>query len=173
MHRQSETRAGNHRRHTRTRNASLPTQANHTARGARKQPPNQGAIHAFCLLVPLQPTGAQSTLQRDATLRKAEASRNKRRKPPKAHTYTINASALTEAHSATRATNSNPPARPLHMHLTNTPGAQNDASWSHLLKTNTPHTHHTAPCATEAPPTNTAARQPSRARQGPAQRTYN
>ena len=38
--------AGNHRRHTRTRNASLPTQANHTARGARKQPPNQGTIHA-------------------------------------------------------------------------------------------------------------------------------
>ena len=32
--------------HTRTRNASLPTQANHTARGARKHPPNQGAIHA-------------------------------------------------------------------------------------------------------------------------------
>ena len=46
MDRQSETRAGKHRRHTRTRNASLPTQANHTARGARKQPPNQGAIHA-------------------------------------------------------------------------------------------------------------------------------
>ena len=39
MHRQSETRAGNHQSHTRTRNASLPTQANHTARGARKQPP--------------------------------------------------------------------------------------------------------------------------------------
>ena len=46
MHRKSETRAGNHRRHTRTRNASLPTQANHTARGARKHPPNQGALHA-------------------------------------------------------------------------------------------------------------------------------
>ena len=47
MHRQSETRAGNHhQRHTRTRNASLPTQANHTARGARKQPPIQGTIHA-------------------------------------------------------------------------------------------------------------------------------
>ena len=46
MQRQSETRAGNHERHTRTRNASLPTQANHIARGARKQPPNQGAIHA-------------------------------------------------------------------------------------------------------------------------------
>ena len=41
-----ETRAGNYQRHTRTRNVSLPTQANHTARGARKQPPNQGAIHA-------------------------------------------------------------------------------------------------------------------------------
>ena len=33
-------------RHTRTRNASLPTQAKHTTRGARKQTPNQGAIHA-------------------------------------------------------------------------------------------------------------------------------
>ena len=48
MHRQSKTRAGNHRRHTRTRRTSLPAQANHTARGARKQPPNQGAIHAAC-----------------------------------------------------------------------------------------------------------------------------
>ena len=46
MHMQTETRAGNHQRHTRTRNASLPTQANNTAHGARKQPPNQGAIHA-------------------------------------------------------------------------------------------------------------------------------
>ena len=46
MYRQSETRAGKHRRHTRTRKASLPTQAKNTARGARKQPPNQGAIHA-------------------------------------------------------------------------------------------------------------------------------
>ena len=46
MYRQSETRAGKHRRHTRTRNASLPTQANDTARGARKQSPNQGATHA-------------------------------------------------------------------------------------------------------------------------------
>ena len=42
MHRQPETRARNHRTHTRTRNASLPTQANHTARGARKHLPNQG-----------------------------------------------------------------------------------------------------------------------------------
>ena len=52
MNRQSETRAGNHRRHTRTRNASPPTQASNTARGARKQPPNQGTIHAasvFCV----------------------------------------------------------------------------------------------------------------------------
>ena len=46
MYRQSETRVGKHRRHTRTRNASLPTQANNTARGARKQPPNQRTIHA-------------------------------------------------------------------------------------------------------------------------------
>ena len=45
-HRESETRAGNHQKHTRTRNISLPTQANHTARGARKQPPKQGATHA-------------------------------------------------------------------------------------------------------------------------------
>ena len=46
MYRQSETRAENQRRHTRTRNASLPTQGNNTARGARKQPPNQGTVHA-------------------------------------------------------------------------------------------------------------------------------
>ena len=46
MHRQSEPRAGNHPRHTRTRNVSIPTQANHTVRGARKQPPNWGATHA-------------------------------------------------------------------------------------------------------------------------------
>ena len=46
MHRQSKTRAGNHQRHARTRKASPPTQANHSTRGARKQPPNQGAIHA-------------------------------------------------------------------------------------------------------------------------------
>ena len=51
MHRQSETRAGNHRRHTRTRNASLPTQANHTARGARKQPPNW-ALHMQLAKIP-------------------------------------------------------------------------------------------------------------------------
>ena len=46
MYRQSETRAGNHQRHARARNASSPTQANNTARGARTQPPNQGTIHA-------------------------------------------------------------------------------------------------------------------------------
>ena len=46
MQRQSEPRAGNHQRHTHTRNASLPTQANHTVRGARKQPPNWDATHA-------------------------------------------------------------------------------------------------------------------------------
>ena len=39
MYRQSESRAANYRRHIRTRNASLPTQANHTARGARKKHP--------------------------------------------------------------------------------------------------------------------------------------
>ena len=46
MYRQSETRAGNHRMHTRTRNASSPTQANNTARGAWKQAPNQDTLHA-------------------------------------------------------------------------------------------------------------------------------
>ena len=49
------------------------------------------------------------------------------------HTYTLNASPPTQAKNATRATNSNPP-RPLYKHLTNTPLS-----------------HHTAPCATEAP----------------------
>ena len=49
------------------------------------------------------------------------------------HTRTINASTSTQAKNPTRATNGNHPARPLHMHLTNTP-----------------HTHHTASCATES-----------------------
>ena len=38
-----------------------------------------------------------------------------------AHTHTINASPPTQANNATRATNGNPPARPLYMHLNNTP----------------------------------------------------
>ena len=42
----TQIRAGNHQRHTRTRNVSLPMQANHTVRGARKQPPNWDATHA-------------------------------------------------------------------------------------------------------------------------------
>ena len=46
MHRQSETRAGQHRRHTRTRKQTYQRRANNNARGARKQPPNQGTIHA-------------------------------------------------------------------------------------------------------------------------------
>ena len=46
MYRPSETRAGKHRRDTHTRNTRLPTQADHSARGAREQPPNQGTIHA-------------------------------------------------------------------------------------------------------------------------------
>ena len=37
---EQETIKGTHARET-----SLPTQANHTAPGARKQPPNKGAIH--------------------------------------------------------------------------------------------------------------------------------
>ena len=36
------------------------------------------------------------------------------------HTHTTNASPPTQANNATRATNGNPPARPPHMHLTNT-----------------------------------------------------
>ena len=46
--------------------------------------------------------------------------------------------------------------RPLHMHVTNTP-----------------HTHHTAPCATEALATDTAAGPLPRTRSRPAQCTYN
>ena len=41
MHRQSETRAGNHRRRTRTRNACLPTQVNNTARLRKHRVPLQ------------------------------------------------------------------------------------------------------------------------------------
>ena len=66
------------------------------------------------------------------------------------HTHTINVSPPTKVNKATRASNGNPAARLLHTHLTNTP-----------------HTHHTAPCDTEATATDTAARHPLRARQGP------
>ena len=72
------------------------------------------------------------------------------------HTRTINVSPPTQAKNATRATNGNPPTRPLYMHLTRTP-----------------HTNHTAPCVTKALPTDTAAYHPSWALQGPAQRTHN
>ena len=41
MRRQSETRAGNHRRHTRTINASPPTQANNAARAANSNHPTR------------------------------------------------------------------------------------------------------------------------------------
>ena len=62
MHRQSEPRAGNHQRHTRTRNASLPTQANHTVRGARKEPPNW-ALHMQLAKIPhTQQTTPPATL---------------------------------------------------------------------------------------------------------------
>ena len=47
---ESEPRAGNHQRHTRTRNVSLPTQANHTVRGARKPP--IGALHMQLAKIP-------------------------------------------------------------------------------------------------------------------------
>ena len=41
MRRQSESRAGNHRRHTRTPNASPPTQANNAARAANSNHPTR------------------------------------------------------------------------------------------------------------------------------------
>ena len=46
------TQSRNHQRHTHTRNASLPTQANHTVRGARKQPPNW-ALHMQLAKIPV------------------------------------------------------------------------------------------------------------------------
>ena len=52
MYRQSETRSGQHRRHTPTRNASLPTQANNIARGARKQPPPIRALYIQLAKIP-------------------------------------------------------------------------------------------------------------------------
>ena len=53
----------------------------------------------------------------------------------------------------------------LHLFVTNMPIGP--------ISLNTPHTHHTASCATQAPATDTAAWHPPRARQGAAQRTYN
>ena len=41
IHRQSETRAGHRRRHTRIKNASPPTQTNYAARAANSKPPTR------------------------------------------------------------------------------------------------------------------------------------
>ena len=84
MHRQSETRAGNQRRHTRTRNASLPTQANHTARGARKQNPNQGAIHAASEDTTL--TSHHAPPLRQAQISQLGTHRGRNRYQPSSHT---------------------------------------------------------------------------------------
>ena len=56
--------------------------------------------------------------------------------PPKGHKRTTNATPPAQANHAARATNGNPPTRSLYIHLTRTP-----------------HTHHTASCATKAPAT--------------------
>ena len=45
------------------------------------------------------------------------------------HTRTINVSPPTQANNATRATNGNPPTRPLYMNLTNTPNTNHTAPW--------------------------------------------
>ena len=67
-----------------------------------------------------------------------------------------NASPPAQANNATRAANSNPPTRALYMHLIRTP-----------------HTHHTAPCATKVSGTDKLARPPPQSQQEPAQRTHN
>ena len=87
MYRQSETRAGNHRGHTCTRNISPPTQANNTARGARKQPFNQGTIHAAS-----EDTTHTSNIPhrvpplRQAQISQRSAHRRRNRYRPNAHT---------------------------------------------------------------------------------------
>ena len=84
MHRQSEPRAGNHQRHTHTRNASLPTQANHTVRGARKQPPNW-ALHMQLAKIPhTHQTTPHATSAAGADQRGTHRGRN--RYHPSAHT---------------------------------------------------------------------------------------
>ena len=54
QHTRHQTALGKHRRHTRTRNASLPTQANHTARGrcalVASIPAVRECCHAFALV---------------------------------------------------------------------------------------------------------------------------
>ena len=45
------------------------------------------------------------------------------------HTHTINANPPTQANNAARVTNGSPPARPLHMHLNNTPYTHHTASF--------------------------------------------
>ena len=85
-------------------------------------------------------------LQRDAIVGHAEAIRTQSRKPSKAHT-----------HKKRQPTNAGQP------HST-----RRKPSKAHTYLTRTPHTHHTAPCATKAPATGTTVRHPPRARQGPA-----
>ena len=87
--RQSEPRAGNHQRHTHTRNASLPTQANHTVRGnadTRVQHPHNPAM----------------PLSRGVMVRHAEEIRNWSRKPARQVNYKRPAvsSQLPSLHSA-------------------------------------------------------------------------
>ena len=96
MQRQSQPRAGNHQRRTHTRNASLPTQANHTVRGARKQPPNQGAIHA---------ASEDTTHTSNHTACHQGRKRRPARHPPRAqHTPITTIASLCNTHSATQPT---------------------------------------------------------------------
>ena len=70
--------------HTRTRNASLPTQANHTVRGVRKQPPSW-ALHMQLAKIPhTQQTTQPATSAASADQHGTHCGRNSYH--PSAHT---------------------------------------------------------------------------------------
>ena len=151
MHRQSETRAGNHQRHTRARSVSLPTQANHTARGARKQPPNKGAPVAMHLVSCWISEVCYKEMRSFGMLEQAgNRAENHQRDTHQTPAQQRRPTALHERQTAI------PPTRPLYKHLTNTS-----------------HSYHAALYATKAAGTDKGAGLPPRARQGQAQGTYN
>ena len=134
MQRQSEPRAGN---------ASLPTQANHTVRGARKQPPS-AALAARCtrrcerqlgyMMVTTSVTvrvrfGCYKEMQWLGMYRNSETRAGNHRR----HTRTRNASYQRRPTTLHEVQGSNPPIRALYMQLTKIP-----------------HTHYTTPRATIA-----------------------
>ena len=107
MHKQSEPRARNHQRHTRTRNASLVTKRRNSWACRGNPNPEQETIKG---------THTQETpalLQRDAIVGHAEAIRTQSRKP--------STSLPTQANHTVRGARKQPPNWALHMQLAKIP----------------------------------------------------